>query len=134
MAGIVIPHDRTTKQMARGYCMNPQCLESSAHDRFEFDVEHDRFACPKCGSNTPPLVGLLVLTHWLIADPQGCIVGNMGMQYRLGCDTKRAYLATVSNLEAATGDVSQVNCPGCKEMIAVLGNRNQGYAVIPKNH
>ena len=113
MAGIIIPTDRTTKQPARGYCRNPECLESSDQERFEFTAEHDRFACPKCGANAPPMVGLLALVHLLARDPKGSLIGAGGLQYRLGCDQTRAYLATVTNQEAATGDVSAVNCPGC---------------------
>lgn len=114
MAGIVIPEDRTTKQPVIGRCYNPACKERSDAEGFEFQTEHDLFACPKCGANKQPVVFLLVLTHLLIPDQaNGPIVGQGGLQYRLGCDSKRAYLATVTNQEAASGDKSVVNCPGC---------------------
>ena len=113
MPGILIPRDRTTRQQARGYCLNPECREDSDQYRFEFDVEHDKFCCPKCGNDRPPGVGLLVLTHLLIRDRKGPIHGDMGQSYRLACHKDRAYLATVSNLEAATGDPQFCNCPGC---------------------
>lgn len=133
MPGILIPTDRTTKQPARGYCLNRECLEDAALGRFEFVVEHDRFACPKCGNDRPPGVGLLVLTHLLIPDSRGPIIGDMGLAYRLGCDQNRAYLATVSNLEAATGDVEYANCPGClQEAEKRKISRPQGVALTPK--
>jgi hypothetical protein len=113
MAGIIIPTDRTTKQQPRGYCLNPECLESSDQERFEFDVDHDRFACPKCGANSSPMAGLLVLTHLLMRDHKGPLIGAGGLKYRVACDDTRAYLATVTNQEAASGDVTAVNCPGC---------------------
>jgi hypothetical protein len=132
MAGIIIPSDRTTKQQARGYCMNPECLEQSDASRFEFDVDHDRFACPKCGNNVPPGVGLLVLTHLLVSDRAGPIIGTMGRRYRLACHKDRAYLATVTNLEAATVCPSIANCPGClAEAERLKITTAQGVAVTP---
>lgn len=132
MSGILIPRDRTKRQPARGYCYNPECREDSDQDRFEFDVEHDRFCCPKCGNDRPPGVGLLVLTHLMIRDPSGPIHGDMGQNYMLACDQKRAYLATVTNLEAATGDPAYCNCPGC---LKVAEERKlttpQGLALTP---
>jgi len=132
MSGIIIPSDRTTKQQSRGYCMNPECLESSEDKRFEFDVDNDKFACPKCSQNTPPGVGLLVLTHLLIADPKGPIMGKL-QRFSLACNQKRAYLATITNLEAATGDPMIANCPGC---LAEAGRRKikepQGHPVTPQ--
>lgn len=132
MAGIAIPHDRTTKQPVRGYCYNPECREDSRDERYEFTVEQDCFACPKCGGDTPPRVGLLVLVHLLIEDAKGPIVGALGLRYRLGCDERRAYLATVTNLEAATGLVSAANCPGClAEHVRLKLPHMTGQAVTP---
>ena len=133
MAGILIPRDRTTRQQARGYCFNPECREDSDQDRFEFDVEHDKFCCPKCGNDRPPGVGLLVLTHLLIRDRKGPIHGDMGQSYRLACHKDRAYLATVSNLEAATGDPQFCNCPGCLKVASELKlTTPQGIELRPK--
>ena len=133
MTGIIIPGDRTTKQRARGYCMNPQCLDASTDQQFEFDVEDDLFACPKCGANTSPMVGLLVLTHLLIPDPKGKIVGAGGIPYMLACDDTRAYLATCTNQEAATGEPSAVNCPGClAKMPKGAGWKFSGTIVKPQ--
>ncbi len=112
MANIIVPGDRTSKQPARGFCTNPECLESSDDDRFEFDVQHGDVVCPKCGCDHAPTVGLLVLIHYLVKDPKGRIRGLAG-RYRLACDSQRAYLATTTNQEAATGDLRHVNCPGC---------------------
>ena len=120
MTGIAIPHDRTDQQPLRGYCLNPACLEDSADQRFEFDVEHDRFACPKCGGQDAPMVGLLVIIHLLIRDAKGPIKGQMA-RFRVACNTKRAYLATLTNMEAATGDPSIANCPGCRAEAKRLG-------------
>lgn len=112
MGKIYVPGDRTDKQPVRAYCLNPQCLERSEDGRFEFEAEADPVACPKCGADGPPLLGLLVLIHLLVADPHGPIAGS-GMRYRLACDERRAYLATATNLEAATGVPSVANCPAC---------------------
>jgi hypothetical protein len=133
MPGIQIPRDRTKRQPVRGYCFNPECLVDSDDSRFEFDVEHDRFCCPKCGNDRAPGVGLLVLTHLLVRDPKGPIHGDMGQSYRLACHKDRAYLATVSNLEAATGDVEFCNCPGCLEVAEKLKiTAQQGVSLHPR--
>ncbi len=109
----IVPQDRTCKQPARGYCMNPLCMEKRG-ERFEFDTEHSPVVCPKCKADKSPLVGVLVLIHFLYHDPAGGpITGSDGMDYRVACDTERAYLATVTNQEAASGDISVVNCAGC---------------------
>lgn len=132
MSGIEIPRDRTTRQPARGYCLNPECLEDSAAGRFEFDVQDDRFACPKCGARDTPMVGLLVLTHLLIRDPEGPIRGAMG-RFKLACHHSRAYLATLTNLEAATGDPRIANCPGCLAAARKLGIKiPQGMELLAK--
>jgi hypothetical protein len=123
--GIPIPKDRTTQQRPRAYCMNPQCRDVS-DEEFHFNVENDHFACPKCGNNQPPGVGLLVLTHLLVPDRKGPIVGENGSRWRLGCEQKRAYLATVTNLEAATGDPAVANCTGCLAEAARLGITQAG--------
>ena len=134
MAGILIPNDRTTKQQPRGYCVNPDCLEVSDATRFEFDVNNNRFCCPKCGNDRSPGVGLLVLTHLLIRDSKGPIIGDMGLRYRLACHADRAYLATVTNLEAATGDVGVCNCPGCLQVAAERNlTTRQGVELVPGN-
>lgn len=113
MSGIIIPNDRTIKQPAMGCCYNPACREKSTDERFEFIVEHSLFSCPKCGANQPPFVHLLVITHLLVPDQKGALIGAGGLRYKMACDETRAYLATVSNQEAASGDLQVVNCPGC---------------------
>jgi hypothetical protein len=76
MSGIIIPSDRCNHQMPRGYCLNPDCRESSTDSRYEFDVEDDKFSCPKCGSDSPVMVGLLVLIHFMIRDQKkGFVIG-----------------------------------------------------------
>lgn len=133
MTGIVIPSDRTTAQQPMGYCLNPACRERSEDSRFEFAVDHDRFCCPKCGSHDAPGVGLLVLTHLLIRDPHGPIKGELG-RFKVACDTRRAYLATFTNLEAATADPSIANCPGCLAAAEKSGIRTpQGAALLAKS-
>ena len=130
MAGIAVPRDRTIKQQARGYCLNPECRENSNDERFEFPVDHDHYACPKCGNDKPPYVGLLVLTHLIIPDKQGRIVGEMNRQYRFACDERRAHLATATNLEAVTGDPQYATCLGCLAEIERLGiGKPQGSEV-----
>lgn len=113
MTGIEIPRDRTIKQPVLGCCYNPECLEDRRKGRFEFQSEHDHFACPKCGADRAPLVYMLVLIHLLVPQKGGKIVGKGGIEYNLACDETRAYLATVTNQEAATGDPTAANCPGC---------------------
>jgi 4-hydroxy-3-methylbut-2-en-1-yl diphosphate synthase IspG/GcpE len=110
---ILIPGDRTQAQPVRAFCRNVECLESSDQRRFEFDVEHEQVACPKCGATEAPMIGVLSLVHFLHRNPQGKIVGMGGLRYQLACDEKRAYLATHTNLEAATDQLQAVNCPGC---------------------
>lgn len=113
MSGILLPRDRTTKQRPTGFCLNPECFESSDQQRFEFPVEHDRTACPKCGADRSPMVGLLSLVHHVIRTPKGKIVGVGGLKYGLACDPGRSFIATVTNNEHGSGDISAVNCPGC---------------------
>jgi len=93
--------------------MNPECFDASDQQRFEFDVENDRFCCPKCGADRPPVVALLSLVHLQVRDKAGKMVGFGGLRYRVACDQKRVHVATISNDEAATGDIRFVNCPGC---------------------
>ncbi len=117
---VKIPNDRTTHQRVRGFCRNPECRERS-DEEFHFDVENDHFACPKCGAHKEPMAGLLVLIHLLIRNPAGPIIGSGGLRYALGCDLKRAYLATLTNQEAATDDPDVANCPGCLDRARSLG-------------
>jgi len=112
MSGIIIPEDRSTKEPVIGYCYNPACKPHN-HDRFEFIADNDLFACPKCGANQPPYVGQLVLIHHLKPSPTGPIAGTSGLRYMIGCDTKRAYMATITNLETASTELSAVNCETC---------------------
>lgn len=127
MPGIAIPRDRTIKQQSKGYCLNPDCRPEGAR-RFEYPVNNDLFACPKCGANAPPTVGLLVMTHMLIADAQGPIQGAHGKRYRIACASSRAYLATVTNQEAAVGEPALVDCIGClAEMERLKLNTIQGF-------
>ncbi len=133
MAGIVIPRDRTDRQQARGYCLNPQCREDSAASLFEFPVDHDHYACPKCGNDQPPGVGLLVLTHLLVPDPKGPIRSGIGQRFRFACDAKRVCFATPTNQEAVTGMPEFTNCMGCLNEIAKLGITNPQGADITAN-
>ena len=110
-----MPGDRTTKQPAVGICFNPVCKERSEDQWFEFAVNNDKFCCPKCKSDRPPFVTLKTLTHYLRQCPDGPIQGSGGLRYEIACDPKRAYLATPTNNEAATGVLEIVNCPGCLE-------------------
>ena len=113
MSVLIIPNDRSTKQRVRCICRNPECLESSDKPHFEFTSEHAHITCPKCGANRSPMVAMLALVHFLHRERSGPIVGVGGLRYRLACEEKRAYLATTTNQEAATGDFAHVNCPGC---------------------
>lgn len=101
--------DRTPKQPVRFRCVNPACAVDG--QSFEFTSDQDR--CPRCTAVGPPYVVVLVLIHILIPDPKGKLVGQSQMRYRCACDPTRDYAATFTNKEAATGDPSQSNCPGC---------------------
>ena len=61
------------------------------------------------------MVGLYTLTHLLIPIIDGPILGAGGRRYALACDADRAYIATHTNEEAATGDIQFVNCDQCLE-------------------
>jgi len=67
------------------------------------------------------MVGVYVLTHLLLPMRGGPIRGAGGLCYVFACDDQRAYLATMTNLEAASGDVNVINCPICKANAAKLG-------------
>ena len=112
MSGIFLPHDRSVKQPALGYCSRPECRNED-NTEFRFEVEHDHMACPKCGCDTYPTVGPLVLIHWIIPKEGGPITNGQGQTFALACSTKRAYLATADNKEAATDQPQQVTCQGC---------------------
>ncbi len=116
---IVVPQDRTINQPVTAFCRNPQCREVSDQE-FRFCVEHAHVACPKCGANQEPFVGVLTLTHQLVPHPKGPIIGYTGRRYKLACDDRRAYLATTTNNEAATDQPGVVNCPGCRAAIEKL--------------
>ncbi len=113
MAKVIIPGDRTDKQPVTAFCCNAECLPDSASKRFEFPVEHEHIACPKCGATESPMIGVLSLIHFLHRNPNGKIVGSGGLRYQLACTDSRPYLATLTNDEAATDQLGPVNCPGC---------------------
>ena len=124
-----MPQDRIATQPAKGFCRNPACRERSDQE-FTFRVEHDRFACPKCGANAAPMVGVLTLTHLLIPEKGGPVIGTGGLQYRIGCDAKRAYLATWTNDEAVTDNPHIANCEGClKEAERLNIKRETGWVL-----
>lgn len=132
MSGIVIPGDRSVKQQAWGVCMNIPCREKSTDERFTFPLDHDHLACPKCGADKPPMVGLLSLIHFLVPDAKGPIEGMGGLRYRLACDSMRAYLATHTNQEAATGELAAANCLGCLAEAEKLKLNRAGFAMLAK--
>lgn len=111
---ITVPGDRTLKQPTKAFCRNPEC---STGKRFEFEFEHDNPECPKCGASREPMIGMIVLTHLLIRNKNGVIEGDGGLRYQLACDLPRAYLATVTNLEAATNNRDLYNCKGCAAFV-----------------
>ena len=117
----IIPEDRTIRTPARAICRNPECQEPGKR-RFEFSVKHGAVECPKCSASKSPMICLMVLTHLLVKDPDGMIQGDHGWKYKLACDKTRAYLATATNLEAATACEDVYNCPHCAEYI--LKNKN----------
>lgn len=133
MADRFVPVDRSSKQPARGYCFNPACREKPEDSRYEFDIgPDDKLCCDKCGSDSPLMVGLLVLVHLLILDRDGPILGSGGLRYRFACDKQRSHLATATNMEAATGDPGSANCQGCLEALSDDDRRHmQGRRKLP---
>lgn len=115
---VFVPNDR--KGQPYGFCVNPECLESG-EQRFEFPIENGDVVCPKCGADRTPMIGLLVVTHLLVRDKAGPVVGNGGLKFRIACDTtgKRTHLATITNQEAATGDYRSCNCMPCLQAATV---------------
>lgn len=130
MAGVVVPGDRTLKVPVMGFCRNPQCRTKS-NEEYHFYVDHDTFHCPKCRADSEPMVGVLVLTHLLIPHTSGPIIGKGGMRYVIGCDSERAYLATVTNLEAATDNHKIANCPQCLKRAKEIGHIKQRVFIVP---
>jgi len=105
--------DRTKHQPIVWRCFNPECFERGAK---VFDFERDAPKCPKCGAEAP-FITARALIHVLIRDENGPIPGEHGKRYRVACDAKRDYLATLTNEEAATGNPSAANCPGCLHVV-----------------
>lgn len=114
----MIPEDRTIKQPSKGFCRNPECR--TEHGEFQFEVVHEAFECPKCGANRQPMVGMLVMTHLILPKKGGPIRGVGGLQFYIACDDTRAYMATTSNLEAASDNPAMVNCPACVDAVKKL--------------
>lgn len=127
-SSVVMPNDRSTKNPARGFCRNPKCRDTPGTD-FTFPIEHAHVTCPKCGANKTPLVGVFVLTHLLIPVNGGPLRGTGGISYALACDDRRAYTATHTNLEAASGDIDVTNCPQCEANAAKLGIKKQSESL-----
>jgi hypothetical protein len=127
---VIVANDRSLKQPVRAFCTNPECLESSDQEHFEFTVEHSPVECPKCGANQPPMIGVLSLVHFLIRDKKGPIIGHGGLRYLIACEEKRAYLATITNEEAVTGVFESANCPGCIAKAQKLGIVRSGFALV----
>lgn len=118
--------NRTLKQPVVWRCPNPECFILSTDRYYEFVSEYAE--CPKCGCKEPH-VQQRTLIHLLVRDDKGPIVGMYGMRYKLLCDERRAYLATIGNNEGATGDAAAANCAGCLKLLGDrLGFKN-GVAV-----
>ena len=105
---------QTTKQPVVWRCQNPDCLESNL-DRF-FEFESDECKCPKCGLGHPAVIKR-ALIHFLVRDAKGPIQGDLGLRYHIGCSPTRAYIGTIENGEAGSGDLAAVNCPGCLKAV-----------------
>lgn len=106
---------RTTKQPLSWQCNNPECSVDGALYRFQADIPK----CPKCSMEGFPYILMLALIHYMLPDPKGVFLGSRG-RYDLACQKSRTYLSLPDNNEAATGDPSVVNCPGCLKRISEL--------------
>jgi len=115
MSEITSHPDQTTKQPVFWFCLNEDC--NTVGPGF-FEFESDYPVCPKCGSEGEPTVQKRVLIHFLQFDPKGPIRGYM-KRFRMSCDPKRVDLATLTNGEAATGEIQAVNCPGCLKALGL---------------
>ena len=119
---------QTSKQPVVWQCLNPACSEHPKRVKpFEFQSEYS--ACPKCGSKEP-LVQKRALIHFLFGHPKGKITGQYGRKLIMACDHDRDYIATSKNGEAASGDFSVVNCPGCWDFIEKQFRGHESYAKI----
>ncbi len=124
-----IPEDRTNMQPIIAQCNNPQCSENG--QSFKFVHEHgNEISCPKCHASQSPMISMLVLIHFLVRDDKGLVIGDGGLRYKLACDQKRAYLATYTNQEAATGLLECANCPQCLENARQLGIKINGFELL----
>lgn len=115
---------QTLKQRVVWRCPNPACVENIGimcpSDPLQlnqpgvkyFEFFGDYPECPKCGMGAPT-VQKRALIHLLLRDAKGPIVGDQGFRWKMACDPRRTHLATENNGEAATGDSTCANCPGC---------------------
>lgn len=111
------PKDRTSRQPPRWRCQLPECAQSNGGEWYEWEGDHAK--CPRCGSE-PPTVNLMALLHLLIPDPNG-MIPSKGRRWSLACHPSREHLATMTNREGATGDLTAVNCPECLRKAEKLG-------------
>lgn len=109
---VQVPYDRTIKQPVRCFCLNPECIDAG-NDRYEFTIQHADVVCPKCGANQVPVVGVLAIVHFIMRDRHGALMGHGGLRYRLACEPRRTFIATHTNLEAGSGELSAVSCVRC---------------------
>lgn len=92
-------------------CMSDHCTSGMDGHHFHSQISE----CPVCKSRRPAVVRVLV-THFLVQDAKGKIVGNKGTKKRLACDPScRKDLRWVEeNYCMASAAVEGVNCPECR--------------------
>jgi hypothetical protein len=108
-------------------CYNPKCrpVEGSPTDGLEFHAAEP--VCPSCKS--PFNVLPLVYVHWLVSTG-GPMTGADGAM-RIACMPERTNLRGLH----ASGHVTGVNCPKCKQIEAALydqqlGEHNEANGII----
>lgn len=97
-------------------CYTDSCTEDLA-GRLGFDFWAEKPICPKCGANPVnpqhrTTVVPLIVTHFLVKDPKGKIVGN-GSMMRIACSPALTRVP-FPPVGQATRSFSVVTCPLCK--------------------
>jgi hypothetical protein len=105
-------------------CYGKNCTEDAA-GRLGFDFWAEKPTCPKCGASAAnpqhrAQVVPLVVTHFLVEDPKGKIVGN-GSMLRVACSPAMTKIP-FPPVGQASLSFSVVTCPLCKATPEWMGS------------